>query len=147
MRINFRGVVVSHDRIFIVERTSGTYMTFSNIENREKYVFLDRSLRVVVNGQTSEAHKINAGVPQGSLLGPTLFLLFINDLPDHIITSFVDIYADDTTMYGCTAEDLSDCDLAAGLSADLEQVVLWGKAWQVTFNSSKTKLLSFHTIH
>ena len=104
----------------------------------------DRSLRVVVNGQTSEAHKINAGVPQGSLLGPTLFLLFINDLPDHIITSFVDIYADDTTMYGSTAEDLSDCDLAAGLSADLEQVVQWGKAWQVTFNSSKTKLLSFH---
>ena len=104
----------------------------------------DRSLRVVVNGQTSEAHKINAGVPQGSLLGPTLFLLFINDLPDHIISSFVDIYADDTTMYGCTADDLSDSDLAAGLSADLEQVVQWGKAWQVTFNSSKTKLLSFH---
>ena len=104
----------------------------------------DRSLRVVVNGQTSEAHKINAGVPQGSLLGPTLFLLFINDLPDHIISSFVDIYADDTTMYGCTAVDLSDSDLAAGLSADLEQVVQWGKAWQVTFNSSKTKLLSFH---
>ena len=90
----------------------------------------DISLRVVVNGQTSE--------------GPTLFLFFINGLPDHIITSFVDINADATLKYVCTADDLSDYDLTTGLFPDLEQVVLWRKAWQVTFNSSKTKLLSFN---
>ena len=66
----------------------------------------DRSLRVVINGQSSDAYSINAGVPQGSLLGPTLFLLYINDLPKWIIRSMVDIYADDTTDYGCTSADV-----------------------------------------
>ena len=46
-------------------------------------------------------------------------------------------------MYGCSTDYLSDFNLVAGVSADLEQVVQWGKAWQVTFNSSKTKLLPF----
>ena len=103
-----------------------------------------RSLRVVVNGQSSDAHSINAGVPQGSILGPTLFLLFINDLPNHIINSLVDIYADDTTLYRCTSSDVDDPTASADLSSDLEQVVQWGKDWFVTFNASKTKLVTFH---
>ena len=56
-----------------------------------------RSMKVVVNGQSSDVHLINAGVQQGSVLGPTLFLLFINDLPDEVLKSFIDIFADDTT--------------------------------------------------
>merc|ERR1711984_21944 len=64
-----------------------------------------RSLKVVINGQSSEAHAINAGVPQGSILSPTLILLFINDLPNHIIESLVDIYADDSTLYKSTSSD------------------------------------------
>ena len=104
----------------------------------------DRSLKVVINGQASEARSINAGVPQGSLLGPTLFLLFINDLPKHIISSLVTIYADDTTLYGSTSVSVSDQKLATDLSDDLEHVVQWGKTWLVSFNASKTKLVSFH---
>ena len=56
-------------------------------------------MKVVIDGQSSDIHLLNAGVPQGSVLGPTLFLLFINDLPDHILASFVDIFADDTTVW------------------------------------------------
>ena len=65
----------------------------------------NRSLKVVINGQTFEAHKVNAGVPQGSLLGPTLFLIFINDLPSEIVSS-VNMYADvdDTTVYEQTSK-------------------------------------------
>ena len=103
----------------------------------------NRSLQVVVSGQTSDAHKINAGVPQGSLLGPTLFLIFINDLPLDIVSS-LNMYADDTTVYGQTSKTCSDTVLAANLTSDLEHVVKWGKSWLVSFNSSKTKLLSFH---
>ena len=103
-----------------------------------------RKMRVVVNGQSSEVFDINAGVPQGSVLGPTLFLLFINDLPANIVRSFVNIFADDTTIYGHTSKDLSHLDLASNISIDLSLTVQWGNKWLVTFNSLKTKLVSFH---
>ena len=60
----------------------------------------DRSLKVVLDGQSSPLYNINAGVPQGSVLGPTLFLVFINDLPDEVL-SRIGIYADDTTLFLC----------------------------------------------
>ena len=103
-----------------------------------------RTMKVVVNGQTSGEHTINAGVPQGSVLGPTLFLLFINDLPDGVLRSFINIYADDTTLYGVTSKDLKHEGLASNLSNDLNSIVDWGKKWLVAFNKTKTKLLSFH---
>ena len=58
----------------------------------------NRHLRVVLGGKSSQEHPINAGVPQGSILGPTLFLLYINDLPDDVVCN-ITIYADDTTFY------------------------------------------------
>ena len=103
-----------------------------------------RSLKVVINGQSSDAHAINAGVPQGSILGPTLFLLFINDLPNHIIQSLVDIYADDSTLYKSTSSDVDDTAVASDLTSDLEEVVQWGKRWFVSFNAKKTNLATFH---
>jgi hypothetical protein len=57
-----------------------------------------RQQRVVLSGQTSSWSKINAGVPQGSILGPTLFLVFINDLTDEV-ENHIDFFADDTTLY------------------------------------------------
>ena len=58
----------------------------------------NRRLRVVLNGKSLQEYPVNAGVPQGSSLGPTLFLLYINDLPDNVICNIA-IYADDTTLY------------------------------------------------
>ena len=58
----------------------------------------NRLLRVVVDGKSSQEYPANAGVPQGSILGPTLFLLYINDLPDDVICNIA-IYANDTTLY------------------------------------------------
>ena len=57
----------------------------------------NRWLQVVLDGKSSLEYPVNPGVPQVSILGPTLFLLYINDLPDNVIWD-IDIYADDTTL-------------------------------------------------
>ena len=72
----------------------------------------NRQLRVVLDGKFSQEYPVNAGVPQGSILGPTLFLLYINDLPDDVICDIA-IYADDITLY-------SKCDQASDLWQQLE---------------------------
>ena len=58
----------------------------------------DRQQRVLLNGQTSSWKNVLAGVPQGSVLGPLLFLIYINDLPDGL-TSICKIFADDTSLF------------------------------------------------
>ena len=58
----------------------------------------NRWLQVVLNGKPSQEYLFNAGVPQGSILGATLFLLYINDHPDDVMCDIA-IFADDTTLY------------------------------------------------
>ena len=72
----------------------------------------NRRLQVVLDGKSSQEYPVNASVPQGSICGPTLFLLYINDLPDDVICNIA-IYADDTTLY-------SKCDRASDLWQQLE---------------------------
>ena len=89
----------------------------------------NRRLRVVLGGKSSQEYPVNFGVPQGSILDPTLFLLYINELPDDVICDIA-IYADDTTLY-------SECDqacdlwqqlqLASELESALRDTVDWGK--------------------
>ena len=67
---------------------------------------------MVLNGKSSQEYPVNAGVLQGSILGPTLYLLYINDLLDNVICNIA-IYADDTTLY-------STCDQASDLWKQLE---------------------------
>ena len=65
----------------------------------------NRQLRVVLDGTSSQEYPVNAGVPQGFILGPTLFQLYINYLPDDVICDIA-IYADDTTLYSKCDQDL-----------------------------------------
>ena len=105
----------------------------------------NRRLRVVLDRKSSQEYPVNAGVPQGSILGPTLFLLYINDLPDDVICNIA-IYADDITLYSKydQASDLwQQLELASELESDLRETVNWGRKWLVDFNAGKTQLVSF----
>ena len=105
----------------------------------------NRQLRVVLDGKSSQEYPVNAAVPQGSILGPTLFLLYINDLPDDVICNIA-IYADDTTLYfKCNqASDLwQQLELASELESGLRDTVDWGRNWLVDFNAGKTQLVPF----
>ena len=100
---------------------------------------------MVLDGTSSQEYPVNAGVPQGSILGPTLFLLYINELPDDVICDIA-IYADYTTLYAkCDqASDLwQQLELTSKLESDLQDTVDWGKKWLVDFNAANTQLVSF----
>ena len=86
-------------------------------------------LRVVLDGKLSQECPVNAGVSQGPIFCPTLFLLYINDLLDDVICNIA-IYADDTTLYSkCDqASDLwQQLELASELESDLRDIVDWGR--------------------
>ena len=86
---------------------------------------------MVLNEKSSQEYPVNTGVPQGSILGSTLFLLYINDLPDDVICDIA-IYADDTTLYSkCgQASDLwQQLEVASELESDLRDILDWGKKW------------------
>ena len=100
----------------------------------------DRRQRVVVDGEVSTWKSVLNGVPQGSVLGPILFLIYINDLDDSI-TSNVLKFADDTKLFIKVNTDGDK----QHLQNDLDRLVKWSEKWQMLFNFGKCKCL--HTGH
>ena len=94
----------------------------------------DRKQRVVLNGQSSFWENIVAGVPQGSVLGPLLFLIYINDLPEGI-TSVYKIFADDTSIFSKIEDNIS----AIQLNKDLKVTSNWAYQWKMLFNPDPNK--------
>ena len=86
----------------------------------------NRRLRLVLDGKSSQEYPANAGVRQGSILAPTLFVLYINDLPDDVICDIA-IYADDITLYSkCdrTSDLWQQLELASELESDMRDTEL-----------------------
>ena len=93
----------------------------------------DRTIRVQVEGKYSFIRNVLSGVPQGSVLGPLLFLLFINDLPDSVKNK-VKLFADDLKLIGNAAHSSS-------IIEDLKQLEEWENLWLLRFNPSKCKVI------
>ena len=96
----------------------------------------DRRQRVVVNGSHSEWAPVVSGIPQGSVLGPVLFLLFVNDLPSCAVSDTC-LFADDTKLYTGVAQRLG----SVQLQKDLDKMALWAEKWQLPFNKGKCCVL------
>ena len=90
-----------------------------------------RKQRVNVEGSFSHWTEVNSGIPQGSILGPLLFTVFINDLPEGM-QNICKMFADDTKIYGTPG---------ACLQADLLRATEWAEKWQMNFNPSKCTVL------
>ena len=97
-----------------------------------EHFLVGRKQRVVVNGVMSEWIEVLSGVPQGSVLGPLLFLIFVSEIPG-LVENFISLFADDTKLYG------RNC--GPSLQTDLTKLVDWTKVMQMNFNASKCKVM------
>ena len=96
----------------------------------------DRTQYVSINGKSSERAPVTSGVPQGSVLGPTLFIYFINDLPEEVKCN-LKIFADDTKAY----TQINSTEDKLLLQSCIDKLVGWTDKWLLKFNSDKCKIL------
>ena len=96
----------------------------------------NRRQRVILRNGASSWKNFTSGVLQGLILGPVLFLLFVNDIPD-MISSTGKMFADDTKLY-CQIMTKADCD---NLQCDLNALSAWSKLWLLKFNAEKCVVL------
>ena len=102
-----------------------------------KHYLSDRKQRVVLPGAISDWVFIRAGVPQGSILGPLLFLIYINDIVTDI-GSNIRLFADDTSLYIVVDDPIT---AANCINTDLDKISRWAATWLVSFNPAKTESL------
>ena len=99
-----------------------------------------RSQFVTIDGQHSSRLPVNHGVPHGSVLGPILFLLYVNDIPLHLSYSSVDIFADDTTLSASTHwNDIPS--MVHDINCDLAALNQWSIQNKMSINDEKTKFM------
>ena len=123
---------ISHQKLIIKLRNYG--FGGSLLKWFQSYL-TDRRQRVTVLGATSDTLPISSGVPQGSILGPALFLLYVNDLPDSVNNSQIAMFADDTKLYSTIKCENN----ATLLQRDLQSLEQWSITSGLSFNETKCK--------
>ena len=96
-----------------------------------------RTQTVVVNGQSSTPRPVTSGVPQGTVLGPLLFLIFINDISQDL-QSEIRLFADDSILY----RPINSAKDHLIMQEDLNKLHFWSKTWQMDFNVSKCAIMT-----
>ncbi len=98
-----------------------------------------RGQQVVVNGKHSSWTHVDSGVPQGTVLGPLLFLLHINDLPK-LFSSHVRLFADNCLLY----KAIKSVQDQINFQKDLDEQQMWAGKWGMKFNASKCQIMRIH---
>ena len=128
---------VSHNLLL---HKMSAFFGFHGVELRWFSSYLtDRKQRVVLSGVESDWVSVSSGVPQGSILGPSLFIMFINDLPSSLAHSKCVLYADDAKIFK-RISSLSDC---LDLQRDLASFSEWCCTWKLSLNLSKCFYMNF----
>ena len=99
------------------------------------YSLSNRKQRVVLKGQVSTWTSVNAGFPQGSILGPLLFLIYINDLSDNLSFN-IKLFPDDTSLFFVIHDNNVS---AVELNEDLKKISNWAFQWKMGFNPDASK--------
>ena len=107
--------------------------------NLFKDYLINRKQCVIVEGVKSAPKDIKAGVPQGSRLGPLLFIIFINDIVNDIESEIL-IFANDATLLASGNDPTETAEI---LNRDLNRISVWAKKWKVSFNAKKSKDMIF----
>lgn len=113
-------------------------------EQSEKWIesFLsNRTQTVLLENKSSNTIPVTSGVPQGTVLGPILFLIYINDLPDYLQHSQIRLFADDSIIYR-TIKSQTDC---LKLQEDIEAAIRWEQDWLMSFHPDKCNILRVTT--
>ena len=106
------------------------------ILNWIKSFITGRSQCVSVEGEMPNWREVTSGIPQGSVIGPLLFVIFINDLPDEMKHNMCKLFADYCQLYGVKL-------LNGKMKSDLERLEHWSDKWQLQFNTKKCKAMHF----
>ena len=115
-----------------------SYGIYGNLGNWLRHWLTARTQTVMLDGEASSPVNVKSGVPQGTFLGPLMFLLYINDIGTNLTNSKVKLFADDCLLYRIddSKEDESK------LQDDLTELQNWANKWQMSFNTNKCHLLS-----
>ena len=115
------------------------YGISGNVINWISSYLSNRTQHVFINSSFSETSILNAGVPQGSVFGPLLFLIYVNDIADSLLST-TRLFADDSSL-AVSSENNSDIENI--LNSDLRTITHWSKQWLVNFNPTKTEVMFF----
>jgi len=141
--LDYKKAFDSVDHVKLIEKLHNNNVNCKMIKWTAAFLE-NRIMKVKVKPEFSDSAAVLSGVPQGSVLGPLLFLIFINDLPQWMRNSMVLMFADDTKI-SCRVRDEKDCAL---LQKDLDYLMKWTKDWHLDFNTEECKAMRIgHKLH
>ena len=121
---------VPHERLLLKLKNNGID---GCLLNWLRHFLTGRKQSVIVRGTCSDWSNVTSGTPQGTIVGPLLFLLYINDITESVLST-IKLYADETKIYREIIDPIRDPQL---LQADLTSLTEWARKWQLRFNADK----------